>query len=123
MENRKGEKGGWVLGWLGGFIWVLILSVIFLVQGKLVFGAAGLAIVCAAVAIIFTCSPWKHPGTPYWRLMLPVYAMFFVSLAWAFCAVDDASQLGLNWWNTPLLLVILIPFATTGKRRWNDFEG
>ena len=34
MRERRQEKIGWVGGWLGGFVWVLFLSVILFVRGQ-----------------------------------------------------------------------------------------
>ena len=119
-ESRKGEKIGWIGGWLGGFIWVLILSVIFLIQGKSIPGAIGLVLVCLAVGLIVGGAPWRHPDTPYWKLMLPVYGAFFASIVWMVSSSSGLDSLGLNKWQSFLILPILIPFATVGKRRWND---
>ena len=37
MRERRQEKIGWVGGWLGGFVWVLLLSVMLLARGACVF--------------------------------------------------------------------------------------
>ncbi|MEI8183138.1 MAG: hypothetical protein WCG29_10590 [Desulfomonile sp.] len=34
MANRLGEKAGWIGGWCGGFLWVLLLSVMWVVKGR-----------------------------------------------------------------------------------------
>ena len=120
MGDRSGEKTGWIGGWLGGFIWVVILAIIVLVQGKLLSGLIGLAIAGAAVAYVLVGAPWRHPDTPYWKLMLPVYVLFFVAIAWALWAADDVYSLALNRWHVFLLLPLLTPFWTTGRRRWSD---
>jgi hypothetical protein len=122
MANRAGEKFGWIGGWLGGFIWVVILSVIFLVQGRLIEGSCGLALFSLAVAVIIAGAPWRHPGTPYWKLMLPVYAAFSGSIVWMLWSYGSAKELGLNWWHAFALLPLLIPFQTVGRRRWDDFD-
>jgi len=114
MENRRGEKIGWVGGWLGGFIWVLLMSVIFLVQEKLIQGFLGLVLFCLAACLILIKAPWKHPDTPYWKLMLPVYVVFLASVAWVV-------WYGFDWRTTFWILPILIPLGTMGRRRWNDF--
>ena len=44
MGNRKGERIGWICGWLGAFLWVVVLAVIFFVQGRAAEAAVGLAI-------------------------------------------------------------------------------
>ena len=97
--KRKGEKIGWAAGWMGGFIWVIILSMIFLVQGRWLNAILGLLIVVAAVLAILRCAPWHYPNTPYWKLMLGPYAVFFLSVAWAVWSYGGIYGLGLNWWN------------------------
>ncbi len=122
MADRAGEKFGWIGGWLGGFIWVVILSAVFLVQGRVIQGSFGLALFCLAVAVIITGAPWRHRDTPYWKLMLPVYAAFFGSIVWMVWASEGAKELGLNWWHAFLVLPLLIPFQTVGRRRWDDVD-
>ena len=118
--NRNGEKWGWIGGWCGGFIWVVILSVIMLVQGQALQGIIGLVLAGIAVVLIIMTAPWKHPHTPYWKLMLPVYVMFLTSLVWAAWSYNGVTELGLSGWSGFLILPILIPFWTTGRRRWGD---
>lgn len=118
--NRSGEKIGWIGGWLGGFIWVALLAIIFLVQGELAKGILGLVLTCAAVALILAAAPWRYPNTPYWKLMSPIYLVFFGSIAWAFWSFSGAEEIGLNGWNSLCILPLLIPLGTMGQRRWND---
>lgn len=122
MSRRSGERSGWIGGWLGGFIWVVILAAILLFRGEHLAGALGLAIAAAAVTCVFAGAPWKHPATPYWKLMLPIYALFFAAIAWAVRAGDGAYSFGLNPWHTLLLLPILAPFWTVGHRRWSESD-
>jgi hypothetical protein len=122
MANRAGEKRGWIWGWLGGFLSVVLLSVVFLVQGKLLQGFFGLALFSLAVAVIIAGAPWRHPGTAYWKLMLPVYAAFSGSIVWMLWSSGGAKELGLNWWHAFVALPLLIPFQTVGRRRWDDSD-
>jgi len=120
--KRKGEKIGWAAGWIGGFIWVIILSMIFLVQGKWLSAGLGLLLVCAAAFVILRCAPWRYPDTPYWKLMLGPYAVFFVSVTWAVWSYGGADMLELNWWNFLWLLPVLIPFGALSMRKWSDLD-
>ena len=120
MTKRKGEKTGWIGGWLGGFIWVVILSIIFLVQGKVTEGIVGLAIFVAAVVFILASAPWRHPDTPYWKLMIPVYVALIGAITWMIWSSDGPQSLGFSRWSIFLVFPLLIPFATAGRRRWND---
>ncbi len=121
--NRRGEKIGWIGGWLGGFVWVAILSVIFLVQHKCIQGISGLAVVGVAVACIVLFAPWRHPATPYWKLMIPLYILLFASVVWVIWAFGSAKDSGLTSWNLLLILPLLIPFGTVGRRKWSDANG
>jgi uncharacterized membrane protein YfcA len=120
VADRKGEKVGWIGGWLGGFIWVVILSIVFLVQMKLAQGVVGLILAGLAVVMILANAPWKKPETAYWKLMLPVYIMFTASVGWAVWTAGGIKPLGLSAWNGFMILPILIPFWTTGRRKWTD---
>lgn len=121
MQERSQEKFGWIGGWLGGFIWVFILSVLFLVQGKAAQAAIGIVITCLACAVIVFLSPWRNPRTPYRKLMVPIYLLFLVALAWGVWSFGDLRQMGINsWWAVLILLPVLVPFWTVGSRRWDD---
>jgi len=122
MADRKGEKLGWTGGWLGGFIWVAILSIVFIVQGKTMEGVCGLAIVVAAVAVVLYFAPWKNPSTPAWKLMVWPYLMFIASIVWAVHAFGGLRAIGLSWWNAFALLPMLLPLWTGGGRKWTDGE-
>jgi len=52
IGNRRGEKIGWIAGWLGGFIWVAGLSLVFLYQQIWLQGLMGLLLFCAAIVSI-----------------------------------------------------------------------
>lgn len=117
--NRKGEKIGWIGGWIRGFIWLGLLSVIWLFQNKISNGIIGIVIFTVAVIAIIATAPWKHSNTKYWKLMIPIYLLFFISIALCIYLYDGLESIGLKW--TAFLWVIpcLIPFITTGSRTWN----
>lgn len=120
MASRRGEKIGWTVGWFGGFLWVAILSVIFLFQGKQFQGLLGLVLVAAAVAGVLILAPWRHPSTPYWKLMLLPYAMLFLSAVWAFRSFGGHQVSGFEWWSLSWLLPLLFPFGILSRRKWAD---
>jgi hypothetical protein len=113
---------GWIGGWLGGFIWVFIMSVLWLVWGQELEGITGLLLVGLAAVVIIAFAPWRHPTTPYWRLMLPAYVMFFLSVAWAFWSFRASPAVGSSWWWLWFILPLLIPFGTFGRRRWDGLD-
>ena len=121
MANRLGEKAGWIGGWSGGFLWVLLLSVMWLAQGRFIEGVAGLLLVALAGLLIIATAPWRHPKVPYWKLMSPIYLLLVISCAWAIWAFGGKKDLGellLSTW----FLLLLFPLGVVGRRRWSDSE-
>jgi hypothetical protein len=120
MSERRSEKFGWIGGWFGSFIWVLILSVVQLVEGKRQQATVGLLIFAAACAAVLAFAPWKHPGTKYRLLLLPCYLVFFGALGWGIWS-SSAREMGINgWWSLLTLMPALMPLWTVGNRRWKD---
>lgn len=119
---RKGEKIGWTAGWTGGFIWVLVLSLVFLHQGKVAQGVLGVVLTGAALIAIVHAAPWRHPATPYWKLMLAPYGLLFLSIAWAVWSYGSLEAIGLNWWNLVWLIPCLSPFGMLSNRKWSDAD-
>lgn len=122
MKGRMGERIGWTAGWIGGFIWVFILSVVFLFQRKIGEGLSGMALTGLAVGAIVFFAPWRFSTTPYWKLMLAPYGMFFLSIAWAVWSYGGLGAVGLTWWNLLWLLPLLMPLGSLSKRTWTDFN-
>ncbi len=121
MKNRNGEKMGWIGGWLGSFLWVLVLSVVFLFQGKRMQGIVGLVLVVLGVFYVFSSAPWRRPEAPYWKLMIRIYAVFLTAVAWAIWSFGGWQEVGPSWWNFFWILPVLLPLFTAGRRTWNDF--
>ena len=120
--NRRGEKIGWTAGWIGGFIWVVMLSIVFLYQKKFGQGLSGLALTGVAIVTIVFFAPWRFPSTPYWKLMLAPYGIFFLSIAWAIWSYGGLGSGGLIWWNFLWLLPLLMPFGILSKRKWANLS-
>lgn len=121
-RNRTGEKAGWIGGWAGGFIWILILAGLFFYRQEFRQGAMGIALTAVAVAAVLYYAPWRHPSTPYWKLMLAPYGLFFIAVAWAAWSFGGIEALGLNWWNLLWLLPALSPFGFLSNRRWVESD-
>ncbi|NOY23036.1 MAG: hypothetical protein GXO70_05965 [Acidobacteria bacterium] len=117
--SRKGEKVGWIGGWSGGFIWLGLLSGIWAVQGKTVIAMFGTGIFIVAIATVLWITPWKFPDTKYWKLMLPIYFLFFASILFGLSFMESLEKSGLSWYSFFWVLPCLIPFATIGNRTWN----
>jgi drug/metabolite transporter (DMT)-like permease len=116
--ERKNEIWGWLLGWSGGFIWVLILAFVFLARGDIPQGLVGCILGIIAAAIILTFSPWRHPTQPYWKLMVFLYFILFLSFAWLIWSSGGVAGLGLTVWSLFLLLPILLPLYLMRNKRW-----
>ncbi len=119
MEPRTGEKIGWIGGWSGGFIWLLILSIIWMVKHQMLFGILGLLLVALAEGCIVMLAPWRYPKTPYWKLFLPIYLVLAAAVGLAIWA-GDFSGTGLGWSSLFILMPVLVPFVTAGNRRWDQ---
>ena len=120
MGKRSGEKIGWIGGWIGAFIWVAILSILFLCQGKITQGSLGFVVTAVALCVIVFFAPWRFPNTRYWKLMLMPYGLFLLSFLWAFWAFGGCESSGLTWWNFSWVLVLLVPLIVLGKRKWSN---
>ncbi len=117
--DRKGEKIGWIAGWFGGFIWMILLSIIWIYQNKIIEGISGIILFTIAIILVFILAPWKHPNTKYWKLMLPIYVLFFISVALSFYSFGGLKSSGINWMSFFWIIPCLIPFATVGNLKWN----
>lgn len=120
--ERKGERIGWTWGWIGGFLWVAIVGLIFLAQGKIAAGCSGLLIFVVVMWAVRRFAPWHHPTTPYWRLYLVLYLLFMLTIPWAIWAFGAMGREQLNSWMLLWLLPILTPIFINGRRTWADGE-
>jgi len=96
----------------------LILSSVRLAQGRIIEALIGLGLFALAVGGILVFAPWRHPQTRYRKLTLPLYAVFFGSIAWAVRSAGGWAELGLNYWSFLWVVPCLIPLWTIGGRRW-----
>lgn len=122
MAHRAGEKNGWIFGWIGGFLWVVILAVIFLFQGKTAEGGLGLVLAAVGILFVFLFAPWRRPAKAYGLLMIPVYLVFFAGIAWGIQSFGGWAASGMKWWNLAPIFGILTPIIVLGGRKWLDGE-
>lgn len=118
--NRKGEKMGWIGGWSGGFIWLGLLSIVWVFQNKISNGMIGIMVFIVAITTIVATAPWRHPHTKYWKLMLPIYLLFFISIFLCIYLYGGLDSIGLKWTSFFWVIPCLIPFVTTGNRTWDS---
>jgi phosphatidylserine synthase len=118
--KRRGEKIGWIGGWFGAFAWLGLLSAIWLFQNKISEGMIGLVVFIIAIITISMTVPWKYPNTKYWKLMLPIYSLFFCSIVLSIYLYGGLESIGLKWTSIFLVIPGLIPLVTAGNRTWNS---
>lgn len=119
--GRKGEKIGWIGGWFGSFVWLLVFAVLWLVRGRMVLGMVSLLLFCGSLGCIVRLVPWKYPTTPYWKLMLPIYLLFFAGLALTVQALGGfylLAEMQYGLW----ILPCLTPLFVLGRRTWRQGE-
>lgn len=120
MVDRKGEHSGWTWGWIGGFLWVPVIALVFLAHGRLAEGGIGLLIFIAAILATRQFAPWRHPVTPFWRLFLGPYLLFLLTIPWAVWGFGGFGDEQLESWMLLWLLPTLIPVLTNGRKTWSE---
>lgn len=118
--ERRGERIGWTFGWIGGYVWVLALSAVFLYQQRWPEAALGLAVTAFGALAALAGAPWHHPHTRLWKLMMVPYLGVFASVGWAVWAYGGPGALGLSPWHALWLLWLFMPLLGNGSRRWVD---
>lgn len=119
-DGRTGERWGWIGGWAGSFCWLVLWSGVWIYRGEYVFALAGLIVSALAAFLIVVLAPWRHPETPYVKLITPIMALLITAVVMCIYLEGGPESLGLKWTQLPILLVIFIPIVTVGQRRWID---
>ncbi|MBK5940217.1 hypothetical protein, partial [Halochromatium roseum] len=115
LSTRRGEPLGWLLGWAGGFLWIIALALVFLVRGQIAAGLSGFALVAIGYGAVVRYPPWRAPRTRYWRLMLlPMLAML-AGVPWAILGFGPEAAGQLNPWQALIVLPVLSPFLEPWK--------
>ena len=118
VNGRTGEKIGWLGGWSGGFLWVLVMAIVRLAQGATLDGLIGISVSAAAFATIYFVAPWKMPHTPMWKLLIPLYVFLALSILWAVWTWGGFTHPDLHWWMFLWIIPSLSPLWVIGNRRW-----
>ena len=118
--KRRGEKFGWIGGWFGSFVWLGLLSAIWLLQNKISEAMIGLSVFIVVIIVISMTAPWKHPNTEYWKLMLPIYSLFSCSIVLSIYLYGGLESIGLKWTSFFWVIPGFIPLVTAGNRTWNS---
>lgn len=117
-NKRLGERIGWLGGWAGTFFWVLFFALFFLWRAQWLEGALGLILSSSAAALVWALAPWHFPQQPYWRLLVPLYALLAVCVWWVIWAYGGWAASGLRWWNLFMAMPFVTPLIVLGARRW-----
>lgn len=117
--NRKGEKIGWIVGWTGGFLWILPFAAVCFFQERLIYGVFSVVLFLLALFSIVKFAPWKYPDTKYWKLMIPMYSILLISVVlvlYVFNIFNEPARLQYGLW----ILPCLSPFVILGNREWGQ---
>jgi hypothetical protein len=119
-RSRNGEKWGWWGGWTGSFLWILILSIVWLFQGRTLPRLAGVVLFLVALALIVYFAPWRHPSTKYWKLMLPLFLCLAAGVVLAVKAfiVPPGEHYG-PWYSWLWLSVMFLPVFQMANKTWD----
>jgi hypothetical protein len=120
---RRGEKMGWLEGWSGMFLWVMIISIVRLLQGFVIDASIGICLFIAGMISGFVFVPWRYPTIRYWKLMIPGYLAFFFSIFWTVWTFGGFGHPDLRWWIFVPILSCLVPFIIVGRRCWEEKKG
>lgn len=121
MNERKGEKIGWIGGWIGSFVWLIPVSIVWLNFNQIAAAVILLLFFILAITLTFQLTPWRYPKTYYYKLMLPNFLLFYMSAAvcvYFFYKVETEKA---NWLLFIWLIVLFTPLTTLvtlGKRKW-----
>ena len=116
--SRRGEKIGWTGGWIGGFLWVFVFAIIWFVQGRLIHGLIAVTLFFLGIISIIKFSPWKHPDTKYWKLMIPMYSVFLMSavfIIYVLNGFENLAKIQYGLWVLPSLSPIMV----LGNKKWS----
>ncbi len=116
---RRGEKLGWLIGWSGGFVWLLALAVVWLVEGRVWVAAAGILLWLAAELFVVRFTPWRYPGTRYFWLMLPLYLILIAATVLVMVGFGKKELSARDWSSFAWILPMLTPLFILGRRRWD----
>ena len=119
MKNLKILKMIWYLSWIGTFSWVLILSVILLINLKFLHSLIGFALFSSLIAYISLKNPWKNPNSKLFKLMLIPYLLLILSVLWILNAYNAFSHFKLYYYI--ILINTFIPVITIGNKKGSDF--
>ncbi|CAG1771136.1 hypothetical protein BAC3_01584 [uncultured bacterium] len=123
-NSRVGEKLGWIGGGLGAILWIGVIAIVLLAESNYDGGVTGIVLVAMGMFAVFYITPWRYPEVKYRMLLIPIYSILLLSIVWAFVFLFDSQNSQSNPWIIfvllPMVLGLLSPVITIGKRKWSD---
>src|SRR5690242_13828752 len=121
MDERRGARLGWTVGWIGSSVWMLGAAGTWLWRGDAPYGLAAAALFAASVTLTFALAPARHPYTRIWKLFLPL-AVLNVGTAAVFLVREGGwgafrSQ-GILF--AQLIALMSLSLFTLGRHRYAD---
>ncbi len=119
--KQKWMKLGWLSFAIAEVVWIVPFSIIWLIHGKYIFGIMGILLFCIALFLISAFVPWKYPNTKFWKLLIPPYAMFIMSiilLLYVLTGFNNLDDIQYGVW----LIPCFVPFFSLGYRTWNSLK-
>lgn len=118
-----GPKIGWVGGFLGAGLWLLILSIARLVNRDLGGGLLGLLLYLVSLGCIFGLRPWKHPHTRLWKLYTGAMAPLLLA-AGLFYWREQPLDFSLSGLLGVLMFLplLFLPVWLHGRKTWDNLK-
>jgi uncharacterized membrane protein YhaH (DUF805 family) len=129
-KSDLGGRAGWLLGGTGGLLWIILLGVMFFVQGNFLAGLMAVILFTLGIAYLFRFAPWKHPQRSIGLLYsgLPFVIILAAAIFIMLWDIPDSEQLDFNRYTLLLFLIpgsgaLFVPSFTLARKRWQDIHG
>jgi hypothetical protein len=118
-----GPKIGWVGGFLGASLWLIILAVVHLVNHDLWAGFLGLLLYLVCLGCIVSLRPWKHPRTRLWKLYTATITPLLLA-AGLFYWREEPLDLSLSaiLGVASVLFILFLPVWLHGHKTWSNLR-
>lgn len=123
-SSDLGPKIGWIGGFLGASLWLLILAAVLLVHQDLRGGLWGLFLYGVCLVCVFGLRPWKHPQTRLWKLYTATLAPLLVAAAWFYWREYALSFSFSDLLSAAAIVsVLFLPVILHGHKTWDHLHG
>jgi len=118
VMKRAGEKSAWVFGWMGAFLWVLLLGLVEVNRHEYFSGVVLLVLWVLSVFLVFKYAPWRSPSVRYWQLMMPLYGLLAILVLILYVFIVGIGDAGRYSYYLLAAAPLLLPLFIIGARRW-----